>query len=295
MKERFQLRPRLLTFITLSLLISSSTVSLLPSAQADTNDDFSSATPLQSGVLVDGVVNQPHGTDSHDYYRVNVTSGDSIVFEFFSEDYVDICIYEGTQSSDQVECYYYIESLITHYEFTQQSTYYLEVSCQECEWGEVAGEYAVTAIVYSDEAGNSINDAAYLEPESMVTGSLIGTDSDFYSTPVMDGDTIRVVIVSDSGHPTSFRIFDEEGVLIQEGNEQGDYDFNITVVTEGDLSIELLCASEEQCDYSLIALGTSYVPDSDGDGVDDNSDLCPGHDDNIDVDNDGIPDGCDSL
>ncbi|MDP6326143.1 MAG: thrombospondin type 3 repeat-containing protein [Candidatus Thalassarchaeaceae archaeon] len=295
MKEEFWDSPRFLTFITISLLISFSTVSLLPSVQADSNDDFSSATSLQSGVFVDGVVNQPHGTDSHDYYRVNVLTGDSIVFELFSEDYVDICIYEGTQSSDQVECYYYIDLLITHYEFTQQSTYYLEVSCLECEWGEVAGEYVVTATVYSDEAGNSINDAADLEPETMVNGSLFGTDSDYYSTPVVDGDTIQVTIDSESGHPTSYRIYDDDEVMIQEDHELGDYDFNITVVTEGNLTIELLCAFEEQCDYSLIARGTSYVPDSDGDGVDDNSDLCPGHDDNIDVDNDGIPDGCDSL
>jgi len=35
------------------------------------------------------------------------------------------------------------------------------------------------------------------------------------------------------------------------------------------------------------------LPDSDGDGVDDGSDVCPGHDDNIDWDNDGYPDGCD--
>ena len=33
--------------------------------------------------------------------------------------------------------------------------------------------------------------------------------------------------------------------------------------------------------------------DSDGDGVPDNEDVCPGHNDNDDLDNDGIPDGCD--
>ena len=35
--------------------------------------------------------------------------------------------------------------------------------------------------------------------------------------------------------------------------------------------------------------------DTDGDGVIDSEDQCPGFDDNIDVDSDGIPDGCDSL
>ena len=35
--------------------------------------------------------------------------------------------------------------------------------------------------------------------------------------------------------------------------------------------------------------------DQDGDGVSDADDQCPGHDDNVDVDDDGTPDGCDSL
>ncbi len=38
----------------------------------------------------------------------------------------------------------------------------------------------------------------------------------------------------------------------------------------------------------------SYV-DQDGDGVVDQSDLCMGHDDGVDVDRDGVPDGCDEL
>ena len=36
-------------------------------------------------------------------------------------------------------------------------------------------------------------------------------------------------------------------------------------------------------------------PDSDGDDVLDSSDQCPGHDDSVDVDADGTPDGCDPL
>jgi len=35
--------------------------------------------------------------------------------------------------------------------------------------------------------------------------------------------------------------------------------------------------------------------DSDNDGVDDDSDICPGHDDTVDNDTDGIPDGCDAC
>ena len=41
--------------------------------------------------------------------------------------------------------------------------------------------------------------------------------------------------------------------------------------------------------------GCDTLIDSDGDGVSDADDACPGHDDAIDVDEDDIPDGCDSL
>lgn len=39
--------------------------------------------------------------------------------------------------------------------------------------------------------------------------------------------------------------------------------------------------------------GATTTPDSDGDGVPDSSDKCPGHPDSKDRDGDGIPDGCD--
>jgi flagellin-like protein len=39
----------------------------------------------------------------------------------------------------------------------------------------------------------------------------------------------------------------------------------------------------------------SPPPDSDGDGVPDSQDQCPGYDDNVDVDVDGISDGCDDF
>jgi len=41
--------------------------------------------------------------------------------------------------------------------------------------------------------------------------------------------------------------------------------------------------------------GCDSLIDSDGDGVSDTNDACLGHNDSIDIDQDGIPDGCDSL
>ena len=41
--------------------------------------------------------------------------------------------------------------------------------------------------------------------------------------------------------------------------------------------------------------GCDDLIDSDNDGVGDEFDVCPGHDDSIDVDLDLLPDGCDNL
>ncbi|MBU0675046.1 MAG: lamin tail domain-containing protein [Proteobacteria bacterium] len=45
---------------------------------------------------------------------------------------------------------------------------------------------------------------------------------------------------------------------------------------------------------TVVTAGVVVQPDSDGDGVPDGSDLCPGGNDAIDIDHDGIPDDCDS-
>ena len=53
------------------------------------------------------------------------------------------------------------------------------------------------------------------------------------------------------------------------------------------------CSNEESIPWD--SDGDGCIDDSDGDGVKDNVDLCSGFDDTVDVDADGIPDGCDPL
>lgn len=52
------------------------------------------------------------------------------------------------------------------------------------------------------------------------------------------------------------------------------------------------CTINDQLNESCKCAGT--LIDSDGDGVCDSDDICPGSDDKLDVDLDGIPDGCDN-
>ncbi|MDA8545856.1 hypothetical protein N9K60_03605 [Candidatus Poseidoniales archaeon] len=67
---------------------------------------------------------------------------------------------------------------------------------------------------------------------------------------------------------------DGDGVIDDEDNCPGTYGVNDDVDEDG-------CAD--------------YQKDSDGDGFSDSEDLCEGYDDLLDTDNDGIPDGCDTL
>ena len=48
-------------------------------------------------------------------------------------------------------------------------------------------------------------------------------------------------------------------------------------------------------DNDSVPDGCDDLVDSDGDGIDDGSDLCIGYDDAVDTDDDGTPDGCDAL
>jgi len=53
------------------------------------------------------------------------------------------------------------------------------------------------------------------------------------------------------------------------------------------------CNKEESIPWD--SDGDGCIDDTDGDGVKDNADICPGFDDNVDVDGDSVPDGCDDL
>jgi len=112
-----------------------------------------------------------------------------------------------------------------------------------------------------------------LNPESMEYGTIHGAESDFYVTPVMNGDSIRIVITDDSGSWTSYRLYDNYGIKIAEDWENADYDFTVEPVNDGNLTVELLCAFEGICDYSIIAIGSTYVESTSSSDIDSESDF----------------------
>ncbi|OYT25965.1 MAG: hypothetical protein B6U97_04585, partial [Candidatus Altiarchaeales archaeon ex4484_96] len=80
---------------------------------------------------------------------------------------------------------------------------------------------------------------------------------------------------------------------IDDGEECDAWRYRVTVggnyLWEGQ-SIE--CDDEYSCDWDNCECVAS---DSDGDGVIDPEDVCQGYDDNLDADEDGVPDACDDT
>ena len=103
-------------------------------------------------------------------------------------------------------------------------------------------------------------------------------------------------ILEVDGNSLSIKFIRETGVI----DDYFTIEKGCTTDTDGDG----VCDADDQCpgfddnvdvDNDSIPDGCDPLIDSDGDGVSDALDQCPGFDDNIDVDNDGIPDGCDPL
>jgi len=237
-------------------------------SESEPNDDFDSATTLESGVTHEGIIQA-----DDIYFKINTASilwpnpgniGLIIEFDFtdWNGEYLEFCVYDGNQSSDRVNCITPFddgETGVTHFQKADTSIYFVKISCSECAAHDSEARYFISATLHQDEAGDSIQTATSLDPESMRYGTIHGAESDFYATPVVNGDTIRIVITDDSsGSMTSYRLYDNYGIKIAEEWELADYDFTVVAESDGDLSIELLCAFEGVCDYSIVAIGSTY-------------------------------------
>jgi len=251
----------------------------LPIVLATESNDFSNSITLDSGVMVSGYVTESDGDNPDDKYQLLVSLGDTIHLDFTSDE-ADICIYIGENGNEELDCFYegnYGEGGVSLYKREITQHYYVKIDCGssslECS---SSAEYTLKITIHPDEAGDSLDDAAELSPEVRIEGwaaldqDANPLDFDYYRTPVMVDDRIRVVINSDD--MTSYRIYDQYGIKMDEGYEEGNYDFIISIDYEGDLFIELFCVQNyyEPCDYNLIAIGSTYVdlptPNSAGSG-----------------------------
>ena len=255
---------RVVVFIVFTLL--------LPIASATGSNDFSDSTNLESGVMISGYVTESDGDNPEDLYKIQVSSGDTIQILFTSKE-SDFCVYMGPNGSQELDCFYEGElgdaGNVELFKRESAEFYYFRIDCGSTALDcSPSNEYTLKVIIYTDEAGDSLNEATELLPETRVDGwaaldeSAEPIDFDYYRTPAIENDIIQVVISSND--MTSYRMYDQNGIKIGEGYEEGDYNFSVNLDYSGDLFIEIFCTQNygEPCDYSLIAIGSTYVNSS---------------------------------
>jgi hypothetical protein len=91
----------------------------------------------------------------------------------------------------------------------------------------------------------------------------------------VDGSTLNVKFIRETGAIEDYFTIEKSNCDVGTSCDDGDD-----------------CTENDVYDADCNCTGTA-VADSDGDGICDTEDICPGSDDNIDTDGDGTPDGCD--
>ncbi|MBT8189402.1 MAG: T9SS type A sorting domain-containing protein [Bacteroidia bacterium] len=166
------------------------------------------------------------------------------------------------------------------------------------------GTYTVTA---TDAQGSTGTTSATIAEPALLTVSASGTDAS------CSGQNDGSASASSSGGSgnVSYAWSGPNGFSATGSNisnlEAGDYTVTATdanACTATDLVTIGIAGAGSSCDdldpctindvYDANCNCAGTFQDSDGDGVCDNDDVCPGFDDNADADGDGIPDGCDT-
>ena len=279
-----------LSLAVLAIFVISTTA--IPTADAsEPNDEFSTATPLQHSLIVDGTVNGGQEQDTVDYYRIDIEIGDAISFEFFTEDWVEFCIYNGPHTIHEIDCQMVDEEwFLTDYSEISE-TYYVKVECGECEAFGYPGDYSIRVHIWPDDIGNTISTSTELvtAPGSTFYSTslvqcceLFDSDVDYFSYTSNDGDEIELMFASDQYMWFDIIIYDAiSGYVIDESYEVTSYSKIVFSQMNGaELGIELTstCWDENMCsyvNYTFWIQGSTYQADADGDGFGDYDDSCP--------------------
>jgi PGF-CTERM protein len=129
----------------------------------------------------------------------------------------------------------------------------------------------------------------------------INQSVDYYSYSTLDssidiygGIGMKLRIAQPGWLTTGLGFFYEDPMFLE-----GIWEYNITE-SEGPMAttngmVSNLANTSVTFTLIEVIVENNTQDDSDADGVVDSSDACPGYDDTVDADTDGIPDGCDSL
>jgi FG-GAP-like repeat/Secretion system C-terminal sorting domain len=162
-----------------------------------------------------------------------------------------------------------------------------------------------------DVLSGSFNDHKIAWYENLGGGDFgdINTNQNIISTNVEGAVTVYATDIDGDGDMDVFSAsgWDNKIVWYENTDGQGSFGTQQIITTnaagafsvyatdiDGDGDMDVLSASRWDDKIAWYKnLGVS-CPDADGDGVCDDDDICPGGDDNIDTDGDGIPDFCDT-
>ncbi|MDP6900057.1 MAG: YHYH protein [Candidatus Thalassarchaeaceae archaeon] len=197
---------------------------------------------------------------------------------------------------------------------TEPSEWVMIVNATD-EEGLYSGEsYANAEMLYPDEAAAELTMTFVAPPENSAQANIVGEVEHAFpetctiSFQPMGQDILPSQLIVDQWSiPLDYNATNHQGELIA---DCGLFSMTRTVVQytipelyeeTPDADMDGFEDDDDDCDDTppgepVHSDGCSDSQrDEDGDGVSDADDQCPGHDDTIDVDGDGIPDGCDSL
>lgn len=140
-----------LTFIVILAFISCQASSVSATA---TNTDFSKSMNLEPSVSYRGTIDT-----SELYFSIDPKLNTNIEFKFEDTEgqYLEFCIYHGDGEADLIECIGYETkpTTITHSEKAIKDTYYVKVTCTECELEGIDDVPFMIIAEFTPESSNS--------------------------------------------------------------------------------------------------------------------------------------------
>ena len=119
-----------------------------------TNTDFSKSMNLEPSVSYRGTIDT-----SELYFSIDPELNTNIEFKLEDTEgqYLEFCIYHGDGESDLIECIGYETkpTTITHSEKAVKDTYYVKVTCTECELEGIGDVPFMVIAEYTPESSNS--------------------------------------------------------------------------------------------------------------------------------------------
>jgi hypothetical protein len=142
------------------------------------------------------------------------------------------------------------------------------------------------------DSGAYITTAFYHADSVLWHGYVVGGHSSSFRSLLEVPTTITMTVDKSAG--TTWDVLVEYSIG---GSAPVSLSATTSDVPSGELFVELISGDrwEEYLIHAVTVECSDTTTDSDGDGVEDDYDLCPGYDDNADADADGFPDGCDDC